>query len=720
MAWKAAAWALLLVLSAACSAGAVEDVTFTPWLPQESWPSGSQFDLRLAQPVSLWGAGIPLAQVFESLRQQTGVRIGFWPPEDYNARVCVNLYLNPEQPPTLRQVMVQLSWALDCAFGIADANGEMVYYLLSTSVGQGVRERLWAEQLEKRTRDEDGTERTRASLPARLEELRNALDLSREQAIGRYQGRDDLLLLAVLDPTRRAMAEFLLALPSMPDPARHLSLSAENIGKLPAGCQAGLREALRQPVVKAILREGAEGYQPGDDPFEWFLAHGPHLSVELGVWAQGASLRISGSTRGPGTWIHVGLPSLRLVGEDLLSQEYLDFRRALGDRIEDADLPRLENEYGCWLSKVRAGRRMAQQLDGIRLSQETESLLSATPLPLDLRKPCALWQIQEEAAKRTGLHIVSDCFWQPPRELRKTLECLRPNETPALTALLALQLSTVSRDDRDIIRRGRDAYPDTVSWEWRDAGRFLVFRSTDRDVWRGAFLSAEAVNFLDEWADAALPKEEGEVTPASVSVIPDWRAFGRIAGDIDPAQQKWGGVLTYGDPRDYRNACRQSLLEQMMEVVWHWPYALRFLSSLSDKQWDQLQADGLRVGSDMPLSRMVEVWRCRKHEPPPFSLEPRSTAPSDEDPGGWMGFAEGDVVRLTATDASGPAEEAQLLLQVLRDGRPLWSAGEIKLPATITLQPRSTESLVALPGGGSQPPPPTAPSDSADPAGLRR
>ena len=663
---------------------------------------------------------MPLAQVFESVRQQTGVQIGFWPPEDYNARVCVNLYLNRERPPTLRQVMVQLSWALDCAFGLADNGGEKVYYLLSTSVGQGVMERLWAEQLERRTGGKDGTERTRASLPARLDEMEAALGLARDEAIRKYKDRDDLLLLAVLDPTRRAMTQFLLALPSMPDPAQPLSLTSENIGKLPAGCQAGLREALRQPVLKAILLEGAEGYRPGDDLAEWFLAHGPHLSVELGVWAEGASLRITGWTRAPGAWVHVGLPSLRIIGEDLLSEDYLDLRRALGDRIEDTDLPRLENEYGCWLSKVRAGRHMAQQLEGIRLSQETRSLVAATPLPMDLRKPYALWQIQEAAAKRTGLHIVSDCFWQPPHELRKTLECLRPNETPELTALLALQLSTVSRDDRDMIRRGREAYPDTVSWGWRDAGGFLVFRSTDRDVWRAALLPGEVVSVLDQWVDAALGSEEGDGERRSVSVIPDWRVFGRMAGNLDPAQQKWGGVITYGDPTDYRNACRHSFREQMMKVLWQQPYVLRFLSSLSDKQWDQLQADGLRVGSDMPLSRMVEAWRLRKHEPQPFSLEPRSTLPSDQDPGGWVGFAEGDVVRVTRTDASRPAEEAQLILQVLRDGQPLWSIGEIRLPATIALKLRSTESLVALPEGGSQPPPPIASGDSADPAGLRR
>ena len=70
------------------------DIHPTPWHPSESWPGGKQFDPRLDQSVSFWGAGIPLKDVFAGVKEQTGVEIGFFPPGDANERICVTLYLN--------------------------------------------------------------------------------------------------------------------------------------------------------------------------------------------------------------------------------------------------------------------------------------------------------------------------------------------------------------------------------------------------------------------------------------------------------------------------------------------------------------------------------------------------------------------------------------------------------------------------------------------------
>ena len=76
-----------------------------PWMPQESWPGGQHYDARLDRPVKVWLTGTPLARVFASIQQQTGVAIGFFPADDDNARICVNVYLNPAHPPTLRDLM---------------------------------------------------------------------------------------------------------------------------------------------------------------------------------------------------------------------------------------------------------------------------------------------------------------------------------------------------------------------------------------------------------------------------------------------------------------------------------------------------------------------------------------------------------------------------------------------------------------------------------------
>ena len=118
-----------------------------PWVPSESWPGGRQYDPRLKRTVEFWGAGMPLREVFAAVKEQTGVEIGFWPPGDDNERICVNLYLNPEKPSTLRQLMAQLSWVTDCGFGVSgEEEEEPSYCLLATSMKGGALRRMEEEQ----------------------------------------------------------------------------------------------------------------------------------------------------------------------------------------------------------------------------------------------------------------------------------------------------------------------------------------------------------------------------------------------------------------------------------------------------------------------------------------------------------------------------------------------------------------------------------------------
>ena len=117
------------------------------WDSNQSWPGRPQSDPRLEESVTLWSTGIPLSDVFAAVHEQTGVEIGFFPADDQNRRVCVNLYLNPDDPPTLRELMVQLAWVTDCAFAYARADdGPPTYFLLSTSIGDGALSRLREEQ----------------------------------------------------------------------------------------------------------------------------------------------------------------------------------------------------------------------------------------------------------------------------------------------------------------------------------------------------------------------------------------------------------------------------------------------------------------------------------------------------------------------------------------------------------------------------------------------
>ena len=187
---------VVLVLTAAvwlghqAHTGAKADLGQMQWLPTESHPGGAQYDPRLDRQVSFWGAGIVLPDVFGSIKTQTGVEIGFWPPGDENERVRVNLFLNPEDPPALRDLMAQLSWVLGCAFSYERAEeADPRYCLLSTNIRFGVKRRLRAEQEEAERRRAAVMWRRQAELreqtAEKLEELQDGLALSREDAVER-------------------------------------------------------------------------------------------------------------------------------------------------------------------------------------------------------------------------------------------------------------------------------------------------------------------------------------------------------------------------------------------------------------------------------------------------------------------------------------------------------------------------------------------------------
>nr|NIN64343.1 hypothetical protein [Anaerolineae bacterium]NIN94628.1 hypothetical protein [Anaerolineae bacterium]NIQ77691.1 hypothetical protein [Anaerolineae bacterium] len=78
------------------------------WEPGESYQGGSDYDSRLDHSVQFWVAGASLATVFADIERQTGVRLGFLPEGDENTRVRVHLFLNRQDPPTLREFMAQL------------------------------------------------------------------------------------------------------------------------------------------------------------------------------------------------------------------------------------------------------------------------------------------------------------------------------------------------------------------------------------------------------------------------------------------------------------------------------------------------------------------------------------------------------------------------------------------------------------------------------------
>jgi hypothetical protein len=445
------------VLGSAGTAGTPE---MASWVASESWPGGTQHDARLGRTVQFWGAGIPLGEVFAGIQEQTGVGIGFWPAGDVNERVCVNLYLNPERPPTLRQVMAQLSWATDCGFGYWVEGDEARYSLLKTSIGEGMVERLRQAPIEARERERHLSRQMLARVPERREALREALSLDRKAAMRRYRGKDDVLLLAALDPTRRAMAELYLTTPVGDAGEQYSVVVEQELSELTEEQQAYLRNAVREPLRQWLEREreGGQTFEPGLDEVAWLESLDPAVYLRQNAGSEEVMLEARVYGERPGVFVDLDLPYLQLDGE-MVPEERVALREALGERLSQEERHRLTEEYRRerWLLQRR--RWMEEQAGRVRLSTETERLLASVDVPARLDRGYALWEIQEMVARASGLHVVSDCFWQPERSLVESAEVLYSGEKPAttapptgpMTALMAVRLATLSEYDRAVV-----------------------------------------------------------------------------------------------------------------------------------------------------------------------------------------------------------------------------------------------------------------------------
>jgi hypothetical protein len=560
---------------------------------------------------------MPLRDVFAGLKEQTGVEVGFWPPGDMNERICVTLYLNPEQPPTLRELMAQLSWVMDCAFALSQGD-EPRYWLLSTSIGQGVAERLEAE-----VREEGEQRRVRmvqqragklAEFAGRLDECREALRLSREELIGRYKGVDDSLLLAMLDPARRAQVRFVL---SSPEDDLRAFLAGEQIQKSWDEWGSEQQEALKVMLGPTPDYWGHDYDEDAADrgmfgqPGDWLDDLQPIVMLEdsgQGQIQMGAMIFLVESPRSDRDVKAVVLPTVRIAqGADLRrADETIVLRRLLGEAVTEEEEAAIRHDFeearGEKLAqeeRQRAQEVMAERMGPEReLSPETEAKLQSLVLRLERGASYALWQIQEAVAAGSGVNVMSDCFWQPPRRIEEYAQLLSPEAVRDSTALLVLALSCVARRERSSLRREADDR--VLGWEWGEAGGILRFRSTSRDVWRASLLPEQVLRRLDEWlASYAEDACRSEASGQTVEVTIQLREMSWLAAHLDQFEGRFGGRLTYGDPADAEHAFRQILRAAVLDSVAMCSDTLRPLQSLTEDQWNRAGDEGLRWGHDL-------------------------------------------------------------------------------------------------------------------------
>lgn len=697
----------VILATAACAAVPPSD-RLRQWNPSDSWQGGKQYDPRLEKTVTFWNAGIRLAEVFRKVKEQTGVSIGFRPEGDVNARICVNLYLNRDQAPSLREFMAQLSWALDCAFSYQEEEGEIRYSLLSTSMGEGDVIGL----LERRAREDQEAEAKATALPReeilRVQgELRQALSLSRDEVIRRYRDHDECVLWDVLDPARRALTELYLSWPVTIAEGTTAPAVCQRYSSLSPEQQRAVLEAVRYGIEDWLKMHSESGQvlKIEGDPIEWLASVDPLVGLSVNSSSGHASVsgvvQVMQANGSWGTGVH--LPRL-LVGGALDSFTYVELRRLLGDVRTPEDEKRIEEEYH---HRAYAEEKEPLGFGGERVRREQmpaemEQLLNSLQVVPNLKGMYALWQVQEGVAKVSGLNIVSDCFWQPyTRDLRLLYQAPGADREAPPTALMVLKAATARLYPWRPSTSSNMTNPFSTGWEWRSAGRFLTFRSLDRDLWRAAFLPAGVVQTMDAWVESSL-------TPPGVKkalmVTPDWRAFARLIMDLSVPQLRWGGLLAYGDQTDYREACRQSFRQRMLDQsgVQGDVRGLRVIGALSDAQWRQARTEDLQIGGELGLATAQQWFRSRPYEPRWLS----GTQDGGITNGLTSDLTAGDVLRVRGgrtdeTEWEGP--QPTLELQVIRGeqmiGRFMWRTA-------LTLHPGPTDSIILPP---AKPSPAVAP-----------
>lgn len=587
------------------------------WDPSESHVGGKQHDARLDSPVAFWGAGVPLADVFAQLRVQTGVQVKFRPAASHEERICITLYLNTKQAPSLRGVLAQISWVLDCPFAYEVEDGVPVYYLLSSAVGAGAAERLRREaydlQQASLTKNVERSEEMRLEALAKFGELRDAMSLSRKELISRYRGVDDLVLLALLDPSRRAFSQLLL---SLSQGELNLDGTWDKRGhpwrELTAEQRQLLAEAMQPELAKVVHRQLTAAKQTEWSDLDWqddlplmvalnfhrdgcfWLIVRPELGVERAQVPAGGIL------------CHVQL----LPSEDPTSYSdeasTAELARLLADTPTDA--PDFRQPARSRELRANAEQRVAQQPP---VSSGCHATLSVIELPGLDSLGFSLWQLQEAVAKASGLHVVSDCFWQPARGPSPRARPLATLSAPRSTALDLLESACSATADWSAFWTSNDPYDwgRALDWEWGDTDGFLRFRSNQRALLRDALLPAGVLAALDSWLEPYLPRPKASEKPTREVLVPlDPATCSRVLGQLRPAQLYWGGRLIYGNSADWRNAYRLVFRERLLSMLGarqapdpRAPAPIvtsRMLSRMSNEQWWQLSSSGLVWGVD--------------------------------------------------------------------------------------------------------------------------
>jgi hypothetical protein len=571
------------------------------WEPDKSAEDGVQADPRLDKQVEFWRAGLTLAEVFASVKEQTGVEIAFWPPDDLDTRVRVNLYLNPKQPPSLRSLMVELVWVTECVFTFADRPAGRVYYLLSTATTADARAKMTIAEVATAPERRDAEIRAQyegelKQILARTQVYERALRLTRDELIRQYKDRDNRMLYNLLDPKRRAGIGL--------------------VCRLPMGERETLLRNRSSTVTRDLKEWDAESRALLDIMFSgdprWFS--GQRILIEVstldGMTGIVAQAPLPTMEQNPVDWESVGAGAGWFWREDrdLQPWEEIPFRRLLGEQISSSEEKAYVEQGNAALLAENTERQRAQEQErwasSRSLSEEAMARLSGAHVPFHFPDFYMLWEIQEAAAQATGLSVISDSFCDMPRRVAQPGEPwtndTSAKDTPlnALEALSAACAAELGRDD--LLSQWDNTCVVCLGWEWGDAGDVLRFRSLYRDIWRASFLPTDVVKRMDGWVMPFLTPEAMARGPMRIPVDPYEVLW--VAGQLDTSQERYGKFLSYGDPADEKERWLRELQYCAVNEI-SWKPIYKLLSTLTPKQWELARGDGIRMGYDLSSSQ---------------------------------------------------------------------------------------------------------------------
>ncbi len=385
-----------------------------------------------------------------------------------------------------------------------------------------------------------------------------------------------------------------------------------------------------------------------------------------------------------------------LLGDPLTPDE----RSALWEKHEQQREARTRARREASMRMTLEDRLSAQR----PLSPEAEALLSSFALAEAFGDNSSLWQIQEAVASASGMHVVSDCFWQPRRDLREVIELIYPEQKPEMTALLALRLSALSTVEPEKLLYSY-ANNDRAGWEWGDAGGFLRFRHLARDVWRAAFLSETAVREVDGWLEPYVTTAvESEDSQTAVEVTLDLGEASRIACQLDDWQLYHGGKVNYGDPFDKTEAYRQEMREVVLRAISRSAGVFRLFGTFTEDQWERVRGPGLRWSEDLtPSQQAMEVsnYLSLSRERLQSCVMRIREGPLTHAPGG---VEMPDVKDMYVLEFSRDWEQADADLAPRPPGArppPRWTR-ELPVPRTIVVRLKRPRALVEVTGASAR------------------